>query len=129
MSMSDPLGDMLARIRNALAVNKETVECLGSKFSAAVLQVMTDEGYITGYKFSEDERKLQVVLKYYGGKPVIENIKRVSKPGLRRYAASDSIKPVLNGMGIAIVSTSKGVMTDTDAKKQGVGGEVVCHVS
>ena len=129
MSMSDPLGDMFTRIRNALAVNKESVECRGSKFAAAILQVMVDEGYILGYKFSADKRSINVKLKYYGGKPVIENIKRVSRPGLRRYATGSNLKPVLNGLGIAIVTTSKGVMTNIEAKRQGVGGEIICHVS
>ena len=128
MTMSDPLGDMFTRIRNGLAVNKESVKCRGSKFAAAILQVMVDEGYILGYDFSADKRTITVVLKYYGGKPVIESIRRISRPGLRRYATGANLKPVQNGLGIAIVTTSKGVMTNIEAKRQGVGGEIVCHV-
>lgn len=128
MSMSDPTGDMLARIRNALAVGHPSVVCRQSRLNAAILGVMADEGYIRGFRPSDDERGLKVLLKYYAGKPAIEHLRRVSKPGLRRYAGSGDIKPVLNGMGIAIVSTSKGVMTDHAARKKGVGGEVVCQV-
>lgn len=128
MSMSDPVGDMLTRIRNALAVGHPTTSCRASRLNSSILQVLADEGYIRGHERSEDGRTIKVMLKYYAGKPVIDSIKRVSRPGLRRYSGFDSVKPVLNGMGIAVVSTSKGVMTDTDARKNRVGGEVICQV-
>lgn len=129
MAMSDPTGDMLARIRNALAVGHDTADCRASNFNAAVLQVMQDEGYILGYQHAEDRRSIRIALKYYGGKPVIELIRRVSRPGLRQYTGAAGIKPVLGGLGIAIVSTSQGVMSDAAARRAKVGGEVVCHVA
>ena len=128
MSMSDPTGDMLARIHNALAMGHSSVECRSSKINSAVLKVMLDEGYIRGFHPTDDKRGLRVMLKYYAGKPAIEHIKRISRPGLRRYSGSSDIEPVLNGMGISIVSTSSGVMTDHKARKTGVGGEVICQV-
>lgn len=129
MSMSDPVGDMLTRIRNALAVNHPSVKCLGSKFNASILEVMRVEGYIRGFQMGVDGRSINVALKYYAGQPVIEQIKQVSRPGLRRYTGSDDIKSVMNGLGIAILSTSKGVMTDFQARKLGVGGEIICQLS
>ena len=129
MSMSDPVGDMLTRIRNALLVGKKNVTCLGSKFNIAILTVMRDEGYLRGFELSKDKREIIVALKYYAGNPVIENIKRISRPGLRKYAGSDDIKLVMNGLGIAILSTSKGVMSDHQARKQKIGGEVICHIN
>ena len=128
MSMSDPTGDMLARIRNALAVGHSSAVCRASKINSAVLQVLQDEGYIRGYSLSDDKYSIKVMLKYFGGKPVIEHVKRYSRPGLRRYVGAKDIKPVLNGMGIAVVSTSSGVMTDHLARKKGIGGEVICEV-
>lgn len=129
MSMSDPVGDMLTRIRNALAVKHASVKCLGSKFNASILEVMRVEGYIRGFQVGEDGRSIKVALKYYAGKPVIEEIKQVSRPGLRRYAGSTEIKTVMNGLGIAIMSTSKGVITDHEARKLGVGGEIICQLA
>lgn len=129
MSMSDPVGDMLTRIRNALAVSKNKVDCRGSKFNAAILKVLRDEGYVRGFEFDADARNISVKLKYYGGSPVIESIQRISRPGLRKYLGGDDIKPVMNGLGIAIVSTSKGVMTDHKARRENVGGELICQVT
>ena len=126
MSMSDPVADMLARVRNALAVGHDSVLCSNSRLNAAILEVMRSEGYIRGAKPSDDKRGLVVALKYYAGRPAIENVRRVSRPGLRSYAGAGKIKPVLNGLGIAIVSTSQGVMSDIEARKRGIGGEVLC---
>ncbi|MCY4324839.1 MAG: 30S ribosomal protein S8 [Betaproteobacteria bacterium] len=129
MSMSDPVADMLARVRNALAVGHQSVLCSNSRLNAAILEVMRTEGYIRGAKPSEDGRGLVVALKYYAGRPAIESIRRVSRPGLRSYAGSSAIRPVLNGLGIAIVSTSQGVMSDAEARKRGIGGEILCAIS
>jgi len=131
MSMSDPIADMLTRIRNAQAVEKETVVMPSSKVKAAIAAVLKDEGYIEDFSVSNDGAKatLTVHLKYYAGRPVIERIERVSKPGLRIYKGSDSIPQVLNGLGVAIVSTSRGLMTDRKARATGVGGEVLCYVA
>lgn len=130
MSMQDPIADMLARIRNALMANKPSVEIPSSKLKVAVAKVLEDEGYVAGSKVLENDGKplLSVDLKYYAGKPVIEEIKRSSRPGLRNYAGKDGLPSVRGGLGIAIVSTSKGVMTDKQAKSAGVGGEVICTV-
>ena len=130
MSMSDPIADLLTRIRNAQMVAKTTVSVPSSKVKVAIAQVLKDEGYIDGFKVSTEGGKaeLEIALKYYAGKPVIERIERVSRPGLRVYRASDSIPKVMNGLGVAIVSTSQGVMTDRKARQQSVGGEVICHV-
>ena len=127
--LSDPVGDMLTRIRNAIAVGHHDVNCPCSKINQAVIKVMHDEGYIQGFNVSDDKRSIKVDLKYYAGKPVIEHIKRVSKPGIRRYTKFASIRPVLNGLGIAIISTSQGVMTDHEAKKRKIGGEVICQIA
>lgn len=129
MAMSDPTGDMLARIRNALAVGHTEVDCRASRFNEAILQVMRDEGYIRGWQQAEDQRSIRIALKYYGGKPAIELLRRISRPGLRQYTAAARIKPVLGGLGIAIVSTSQGVMSDAAAKRAKIGGEVICHVA
>jgi small subunit ribosomal protein S8 len=131
MSMSDPIADMLTRIRNAQRVEKAEVVMPSSKLKAAIAQVLTDEGYIDGFKVEANEGKpqLRIGLKYYAGRPVIERIERVSRPGLRVYRGRDDIPQVMNGLGVAIVSTSRGVMTDRRARSQGVGGEVLCYVA
>ena len=131
MSMSDPIADMLTRIRNAQASEKVTVAMPASKLKAAIAKVLKDEGYIDDFKVSQDAPKpqLEIALKYYAGRPVIEKIERVSRPGLRIYKSTRDIPQVMNGLGIAIVSTSKGVMTDRKARASGVGGEVLCIVA
>jgi small subunit ribosomal protein S8 len=131
MSMSDPIADMLTRIRNAQMTEHATVLMPSSKVKIAIAKVLKDEGYIDGFKVAGDEVKpvLEIALRYYAGKPVIEKIERVSKPGLRIYKSKDDIPPVMNGLGIAIVSTSRGVMTDRAARATGVGGEVLCIVA
>ena len=131
MSMSDPIADMLTRIRNAQAVEKASVSMPSSKVKAAIAQVLKDEGYIDGFQVKNDGGKseLEISLKYYAGRPVIESLERVSRPGLRVYKGRDDIPAVMNGLGVAIVSTSRGVMTDRRARSQGVGGEVLCYVA
>lgn len=131
MSMSDPIADMLTRIRNAQMVEKATVSMPASKVKAAIAQVLKDEGYIDGYaiKGESAKRELEIALKYYAGRPVIERIERVSRPGLRVYKGHDQIPQVMNGLGVAIVTTPKGVMTDRKARQTGVGGEVLCFVA
>jgi small subunit ribosomal protein S8 len=131
MSMTDPIADMLVRIRNAAAVGKPTVKMPSSKIKVAIAKVLQDEGYIGGSRVTQDGAKaeLEIVLKYYEGKPVIEKLQRVSRSGLRQYRGKDAIPRVLNGMGVAIISTSKGIMTDVQARQQGVGGEVLCFVA
>ncbi|HKY03136.1 MAG TPA: 30S ribosomal protein S8 [Burkholderiales bacterium] len=131
MSMTDPISDMLTRIRNAQACGKTTVTMPSSKLKGAIAQVLKDEGYIDGFIVRPNEGKpeLEVALKYYAGSPVIEKIERVSRPGLRIYKGSQEIPKVMNGLGVAIVSTSKGVMTDRKARADGVGGEVLCIVA
>ena len=130
MSMSDPIADMLTRIRDGQQAQKVTVEMPHSKLKSAVANVLKDEGYITDFGKTEVEGKptLSVTLKYFGGKPVIEKIHRVSRPGLRRYSDATSIPEVLGGLGVSIVSTSQGVMTGKQAKASGHGGEVLCTV-
>jgi small subunit ribosomal protein S8 len=130
MSMTDPIADMLTRIRNAQMTEKATCEMPSSKVKVAIARVLKDEGYIDGFKVNGEEKPvLEIALKYYAGRPVIEKIERVSKPGLRIYKAKDDIPRVMNGLGIAIVSTSQGVMTDRKARATGVGGEVLCIVA
>jgi len=131
MSMTDPIADMLTRIRNAQAVRKTVVAMPASKVKKAIAQVLKDEGYIDGFLVRESEGKpeLEISLKYYAGAPVIERIERVSRPGLRIYKGRDDIPKVMNGLGVAIVSTSHGVMTDRKARATGVGGEVLCIVA
>jgi small subunit ribosomal protein S8 len=131
MSMSDPIADMLTRIRNAQRVEKNEVVMPSSKLKAAIAQVLTDEGYVEGFKVEANDGKpqLRIGLKYYAGRPVIERLERVSRPGLRIYKGRDAIPQVMNGLGVAIVSTSRGVMTDRRARSQGVGGEVICYVA
>jgi small subunit ribosomal protein S8 len=122
---------MLTRIRNAQMVEKATVSMPASKLKAAIAQVLKDEGYIDGFKVVNDAGKnqLEIALKYYAGRPVIERIERVSKPGLRIYRGRDALPQVMNGLGVAIVTTPKGVMTDRKARATGVGGEVLCYVA
>ena len=131
MSMTDPISDMLTRIRNAQAVRKAAVIMPSSKLKTAIAQVLKDEGYIDGFAVHVKDGKpeLEVSLRYYAGEPVIEKIERVSRPGLRIYKGRDDIPRVMNGLGIAIISTSRGVMTDRSARATGVGGEVLCIVA
>ena len=131
MSMTDPIADMLTRIRNAQLIERATVEMPSSKVKIAIAKVLKDEGYIDGWKVGGEEKKpvLEIALRYHAGRPVIEKIERVSKPGLRIYKSKDDIPRVMNGLGIAIVSTSHGVMTDRKARASGVGGEVLCIVA
>ena len=131
MSMSDPIADMLTRIRNAQSVNKLSVSMPASKLKAAIAAVLKDEGYIDDFAVATNDGKplLNISLKYYAGRPVIERIDRVSKPGLRIYKGSDNIPKVMNGLGVTIMSTSKGVMTDRKAQAAGIGGEVLCVVA
>lgn len=131
MSMSDPIADMLTRIRNAQSVEKTGVVMPASKVKAAIAQVLKEEGYVDDFAVHENDGKpeLHISLKYYAGRPVIEKIERVSRPGLRIYKGSQEIPKVMNGLGIAIVSTSRGVMTDRKARANGVGGEVLCIIA
>jgi small subunit ribosomal protein S8 len=131
MSMSDPIADMLTRIRNAQRVDKTEVVVPSSKLKVAIAQVLKDEGYIEGFAVQPNEGKpqLHIGLKYYAGRPVIERLERVSRPGLRVYKGRDAIPQVMNGLGVAIVSTPRGVMTDRKARAAGVGGEVLCYVA
>ena len=130
MSMHDPISDMLTRIRNAQRANKVAVAMPSSKLKCAIAKVLKEEGYIEDFSVSADAKPvLEIQLKYYAGRPVIEQIKRVSRPGLRIYKASSEIPNVMNGLGIAIVSTSKGVMTDRAARQAGLGGEIICYVA
>jgi len=128
--MTDPISDMLTRVRNSLAAGKMSVTMPHSKQKQAIAQVLKDEGYIVDFSKHEDGTKPQLVLelKYYQGQPVIEKIKRVSRPGLRIYKGKDELPKVMGGLGIAIISTSQGLMTDRAARKAGFGGEVVCTV-
>ena len=131
MSMQDPIADLLTRIRNGQMTNKVDVSMPSSKVKKAIAEVLKDEGYIEDYKVDENNGKplLRVELKYYAGRPVIEKIERISKPGLRIYKDSDNLPKVMNGLGVAIITTSKGVMTDIKARAAGIGGEVLCYVS
>jgi small subunit ribosomal protein S8 len=129
--MTDPIADMLTRIRNAQQSEKKSVAMPASRLKSAIAQVLKDEGYIVDFAVREGEGKpqLEIGLKYYAGKPVIERIERVSRPGLRIYRPKDELPKVMNGLGVAIVSTSRGVMTDRKARGMGVGGEVLCIVA
>ena len=131
MSLQDPIADMLTRIRNAQARSKREVSMPSSKQKVAIAQILEQEGYITGFKVNEDgpKRALTIELKYYEGKPVIELLKRVSHPSLRRYKKNGEIMKVKDGLGTAIISTSKGLMTDKTARTQGIGGEVICIIA
>lgn len=129
MSMSDPIADMLTRIRNAQGASKATVSMPSSKLRVSIAKVLKDEGYIADYQVTgESKPELSITLKYFQGKPVIENVQRVSRPGLRIYKAKDELPKVKGGLGIAIVSTSLGVMTDRMARAKGHGGEILCTV-
>ena len=129
MTMQDPIADLLTRIRNAQLAGHESVVIPHSKLKGEVIRVLKEEGYIEAYQVSDDAKSLiEVTLKYLKGVPVIEKIKRVSRPGLRIYKDSDNVPSVNGGLGVAIVSTNKGVMTDRLARKEGVGGEVICTV-
>ncbi|CAM5184350.1 30S ribosomal protein S8 [Oligella ureolytica] len=131
MSMSDPIANMLTRIRNAQMVEKVSVSMPSSKLKVAIATVLKDEGYIDSFEVKGEKAKpeLEIALRYYAGRPVIERIERVSRPGLRVYKASNDIPQVMNGLGVTIVSTSRGVMTDRKARSEGVGGEVLCYVA
>jgi small subunit ribosomal protein S8 len=135
MSMTDPIADMLVRIRNAQLVGHTEVAMPASKLKSAIAQVLKDEGYIEDFALREEggkagaKKELRIALKYYAGRPVIERLERVSKPGLRVYRGRDDIPRVMNGLGVAILSTSRGVMTDRKARADGVGGEVLCIVA
>jgi len=131
MSMSDPIADLLTRIRNAQSVNKTNVAMPSSKLKVAIARVLKEEGYIEDYAVADQGGKpeLRIELKYYAGRPVIERIERVSRPGLRIYRGKTEIPTVMNGLGVAIVSTPKGVMTDRKARATGTGGEILCYVA
>jgi small subunit ribosomal protein S8 len=131
MSMSDPIADMLTRVRNAQVVHKVTVSMPSSKVKVAIANVLKDEGYIEDFVVAEagGKAELKIFLKYYAGRPVIERLERASRPGLRVYKGKDDIPVVMNGLGVSIVSTPKGVMTDRKARATGVGGEVLCYVA
>ncbi|HYA58999.1 MAG TPA: 30S ribosomal protein S8 [Burkholderiaceae bacterium] len=138
MSMSDPIADMLTRIRNAQRVEKTEVAMPSSKLKVAIAQVLRDEGYIEGFQVANaagsggktiGHAELRIGLKYYAGRPVIERLERVSRPGLRIYRRRNDLPQVMNGLGVAIVSTPRGVMTDRKARSQGVGGEILCYVA
>jgi small subunit ribosomal protein S8 len=131
MSMTDPIADMLTRIRNAQMAEKVAVAMPSSKLKVAIAKVLKDEGYIDDFAVRENDGKAQldIALKYYAGRPVIERIERISKPGLRVYKGKDDLPRVMNGLGVAIVSTPKGVMTDRRARAANVGGEVLCVVA
>jgi len=128
--MSDPIADMLTRIRNGQSSRKISVSMPASKLKASIAAVLKEQGYVADYTVTKDVKPtLEVTLKYYEGKPVIESLHRVSRPGLRIYKSKDEIPKVLNGLGVAIISTSAGVMTDRQAREKGRGGEVICTVS
>ena len=130
MSMQDPIADMLTRIRNGQAASKVSVAMPSSKQKVAIAQLPKEEGYVADYKVSGDTKaELEVELKYFQGKPVVELIQRVSRPGLRIYKKRGELPKIMNGLGIAVVSTSKGVMTDRAARKAGMGGEIICYVA
>ena len=127
---SDPIADMLTRIRNALMVNSPEVSIPKSKLKVEVARILKEEGYIENYQTSEDKKsELTVELRYFQGRPVIDHLQRVSRPGLRIYKKASELPKVMGGLGVAIVSTSKGVMTDKSAREHGIGGEVLCYVS
>ena len=130
MSLSDPIGDMIARIKNAQLRNHKKVQLPSSKFKEKIAEVLKSEGYIIDYKVSQESNKpyLEISLKYNSGNPVISSIQRVSKPGRRIFSRAESLPKINNGLGIAIISTPKGVMTDIDARKQKIGGEIICKV-
>ena len=130
MSLSDPIGDMIARVKNAQARNHKKVELPSSNFKSKIADILKNEGFIKDYKILDNGKKpiLTLELKYHSGNPVISNFERISKPGRRIFSSADSLPKINNGLGIAIVSTPKGVMTDMDARKQKIGGEIICKV-
>ncbi len=130
MSLSDPIGDMLARIKNSQSRNYKKIEMPSSKFKTKIAEVLKNEGYIIDFKVISDSKipKLEISLKYNSGNPVISSIERISKPGRRIFSSAESLPKINNGLGIAIVSTPKGVMSDIDARKQKIGGEIICKV-
>ncbi len=130
MSMQDPIADMLTRIRNGQAANKVAISMPSSKLKVAIANVLAAEGYIESVKVLEGTKpELEITLKYFQGKPVVESIQRVSRPGLRIYKRKDELPKVMGGLGVAVVSTSKGVMTDRAARQAGLGGEIICYVA
>ncbi|TCJ98728.1 SSU ribosomal protein S8P [Volucribacter psittacicida] len=130
MSMQDPIADMLTRIRNGQAANKVAINMPSSKLKVAIANVLAEEGYIESFKVLEGVKpELEITLKYFQGKPVVESIQRVSRPGLRIYKRKDELPRVMGGLGVAVVSTSKGVMTDRAARQAGLGGEIICYVA
>lgn len=130
MSMQDPIADMLTRIRNGQAANKVAISMPSSKLKVAIANVLAEEGYIESVKVVEGAKpELEITLKYFQNKPVVESIQHVSRPGLRIYKRKDELPKVMGGLGIAVVSTSKGVMTDRAARKAGLGGEIICYVA
>ena len=130
MSMQDPIADMLTRIRNGQAANKVAISMPSSKLKVAIANVLADEGYIESVKVIEGVKpELEITLKYFQGKPVVESLQRISRPGLRIYKRKDELPKVMGGLGIAVVSTSKGVMTDRAARQAGLGGEIICYVA
>ena len=129
MSLSDPIGDMIARVKNAQARNHKKVELPSSNFKSKIADILKNEGFIKDFKINDDKKPtLSLELKYYSGNPVISAFERVSKPGRRIFSSAESLPKINNGLGIAIISTPKGVMTDIDARKQKVGGEIICKV-
>ena len=130
MSLSDPIGDMIARVKNAQGRNHKYVELPSSNFKVKIADILKNEGFIKDFKVNEDSKKslLSLELKYHSGNPVISTFERISKPGRRIFSSAESLPKINNGLGIAIVSTPKGVMTDIDARKQRVGGEIICKV-
>ena len=131
MSMSDPISDMLTRIRNSLLRFKHDVRIPSSKLKVAIANILKQEGYIKDYRVEENDKRITLIieLKYFKGKPVIESLKRISKPSLRSYKSFSDLPKVMGGLGVAIISTAKGVMTDKSAREQGIGGEVLCYIS
>ncbi len=130
MSMQDPIADMLTRIRNGQAANKVAVNMPSSKLKVAIANVLAEEGFIESVKVLEGKKpELEITLKYFQGKPVVESIQRVSRPGLRIYKRKDELPRVMGGLGVAVISTSQGVMTDRKAREVGLGGEVICYVA
>ena len=130
MSLSDPIGDMIARIKNAQLRNHKKVELPSSNFKVKILEILKSEGFIIDYKINKETKKpiVMINLKYHSGNPVISTIQRISKPGRRIFSSAESLPKINNGLGIAIISTPKGVMTDIDARKQKIGGEIICKV-
>lgn len=131
MSMQDPISDMLTRIRNSLERNKRDVKMPSSKLKVAIANILKQEGYISDYRVEENDKKASLIieLKYFEGKPVIEMLKRISRPSLKSYKSVDDLPRVMGGLGVAIISTARGVMTDKSAREHGIGGEVLCVVS